>query len=119
MFDEDITNSACRFVCLVHCLFWTTGQTDGLSNSSALYVLCYSAQEYTRRGVVLKESSICDSKTEFALALYVLCIPEFMICSLFSLTSTIVSVSCFVIQGNETKRGDKKYFFGLQKLRVH
>ena len=53
MFDEDITNSACRFVCLVHCLFWTTGQTDGLSNSSVLYVLCYSAQEYTRRGVVL------------------------------------------------------------------
>ena len=52
MFEEDITNSACRFVCLVHCLFWTTGQTDGLSNSSALYVLCYSAQKYTRRGIV-------------------------------------------------------------------
>ena len=73
MFDEDITNSACRFVCLVHCLFWTTGQTDGLSNSFALYVLCYAAQKYTRRGVVLKESSIWDSKTEFALALYVPC----------------------------------------------
>ena len=41
MFDEDITNSACRFVCLVHCLFWTTGQTDGLSNSSALYRCMY------------------------------------------------------------------------------